>query len=408
MNHSPAKQGRILIIDDEPTNLAVLFQYLDQHGYEVFVAENGKSGLGRIQPARPDIILLDVLMPGIDGFETCQRLKENAETRSIPVIFMTALSDTAHKVKGFQVGAVDFVTKPFQYEELLMRLKTHLTIVNLQRELQQRNTFLEQEITQRKHAEQKLQAYAAKLKQSNQELQEFAYIASHDLQEPLRKVLTFGDRLQTKYGQYLDDQGRDYLNRMHAAAIRMQRLIHDLLKFSRVTTKAQPFVEVDLGQIAREVLTDLEISLQEVGGRVDLNDLPTVEADPIQMRQLFQNLLSNALKFHRIGATPLVRVQGHATMLPEENGANGKFCQITVSDNGIGFDEKHSSRIFQIFQRLHGCSEYEGTGIGLATCRKIVDRHGGSITAQSSPGAGATFVVTLPRTQPKTGVLTDQ
>ncbi|HMR65751.1 MAG TPA: response regulator, partial [Anaerolineae bacterium] len=281
MNHSPAKQGRILIIDDEPTNLAVLFQYLDQHGYEVFVAENGKSGLGRIQPARPDIILLDVLMPGIDGFETCQRLKENAETRSIPVIFMTALSDTAHKVKGFQVGAVDFVTKPFQYEELLMRLKTHLTIVNLQRELQQRNTFLEQEITQRKHAEQKLQAYAAKLKQSNQELQEFAYIASHDLQEPLRKVLTFGDRLQTKYGQYLDDQGRDYLNRMHAAAIRMQRLIHDLLKFSRVTTKAQPFVEVDLGQIAREVLTDLEISLQEVGGRVDLNDLPTVEADPI-------------------------------------------------------------------------------------------------------------------------------
>lgn len=402
MDTEQAKRRKILIVDDEPNNLAVLFNLLDKNGFEVFVAEDGTIALKRVLHMQPDLILLDVLMPRLNGFETCQRLKENSETSAIPVIFMTALSETTDKVRGFKAGAVDYVTKPFQHEELLMRVSTHLTITNLQRELEARNTVLEQEVVQRRLAEQELQTYAAKLQQSNEALQEFAYIASHDLQEPLRKILTFGDRLKEKYSHCLDDQGRDYLSRMHSAADRMNTLISDLLKYSRVTTKGQPFVSVDLTQIAREVLSDLEVSLQEAGARVELADLPTVEADPTQMRQLFQNLLSNAIKFHPPDEAPLVKIQASPPADQVTNLGCEDVCQITVSDKGIGFDEKYLSRIFQIFQRLHGRTQFDGTGIGLATCRKIVDRHGGSITAQSVPGEGATFIVTLPLVQPKT------
>ncbi len=246
-----------------------------------------------------------------------------------------------------------------------------------------------QDVTELKKVEEQLQHYAARLEQSNRELEEFAYIASHDLQEPLRKIQAFGDRLKTKHGQTLGDQGRDYLERMQNAAARMQALINGLLTYSRVTTKAHPFVPVDLAQVAQEVMSDLEVRIQEVGGRVDVENLPRIEADPTQMRQLLQNLVANALKFHRQDQPPVVKVYAG-------NAHHNGVCQIFVEDNGIGFDEKYLNRIFHVFQRLHGRSEYEGSGVGLATCRKIVVRHGGRITARSTPGQGATFIVTLP------------
>jgi PAS domain S-box-containing protein len=255
------------------------------------------------------------------------------------------------------------------------------------------------DVTQRREAEEKLQAFAAQLERSNRELQEFASVASHDLQEPLRKIQAFGDRLQSKYTEALGDQGRDYLERMQAAAGRMRSLINDLLSFSRVATKAQPFGPVDLGQVAREVLSDLEGLIEQTGARVEVDGLPTVETDPTQMRQLLQNLIGNALKFHRSGERPVVQVHGRPVPAPEGDvAADPPLCQITVQDNGIGFDEKYLDRIFGVFQRLHGRDEYEGTGMGLAICRKIVERHGGSITARSTPGRGATFLVTLPLT----------
>ncbi len=261
------------------------------------------------------------------------------------------------------------------------------------------------DITDRKIAEEKLAHQAEELTRSNTELQQFAYIASHDLQEPLRKVTAFGDRLTDKYASVLGDQGRDYLERMQGAARRMQTLINDLLSISRVTTKAQAFMRVDLGAIFRDVMSDLELRIQETGGHVEAKGLATIEADPLQMRQLLQNLIGNALKFHKKDTPSIVKVEGTfvcdngSNPLSEVSGREG--YQISIEDNGIGFDEKYTDRIFGVFQRLHGRDEYEGTGIGLAICRKIVERHRGAITAKSSPGQGTTFVITLPARQSK-------
>jgi PAS domain S-box-containing protein len=240
-----------------------------------------------------------------------------------------------------------------------------------------------------RRSEAELKMFAAKLEASNRELQDFASVASHDLQEPLRKIQAFGDRLKTKHGDALGDGGRDYLERMQNAAGRMQTLINDLLTFSRVTTKAQPFVAVDLREVAEGVISDLEARVERSGGRVELGAMTNLEADPLQMRQLLQNLIGNALKFHRPGAPPLVRVWCETA---------GAHCRVHVADDGIGFDEKYLDRIFTVFQRLHGRHAYEGTGVGLAVCRRIAERHGGSITATSEPGRGSTFVVTLPVT----------
>ncbi len=245
------------------------------------------------------------------------------------------------------------------------------------------------DITNMKEAEEALTDYTGRLQSSNRELQEFAYVASHDLQEPLRKIQTFAERMRDKCRDQLNDQGRDYLDRMSNAADRMQRLIHDLLIYSRVSTRTEPFERVELRPLIEEVLGDLHVRMEKTGARVIIGDLPAMDADPSQMRQLFQNLISNALKFTREGVTPEIRIDAGAI------DAKG-LCHITVADNGIGFDNKYADRIFGMFQRLHGRSQYDGTGIGLAVCKKIVERHRGGIVAQGTEGGGATFVISLP------------
>ncbi|MGJ5676249.1 MAG: PAS domain-containing protein [Nostochopsis sp.] len=262
--------------------------------------------------------------------------------------------------------------------ELLQQLADQMGIALAQAKL------LEQETRQREE-----------LSRSNNELQEFAFVASHDLQEPLRKIKTFGDRLKASCDDVLPEQGHDYLDRIQNAARRMQILIEDLLSLSRVTTRAQPFIPVDILQVTQEVLSDLEISIQQTGANLEIGELPTINADPLQIRQLLQNLIANALKFHRPEVTPMVKIYSQVLSEPSEH-TSAEKCQIIVEDNGIGFNEKYLDRIFNVFQRLHGRSEYDGTGIGLAICRKIVERHHGSITAKSQPGQGAKFIVTLP------------
>jgi PAS domain S-box-containing protein len=249
------------------------------------------------------------------------------------------------------------------------------------------------DFTARRRAELELKDFAARLQRSNRELEEFASVASHDLQEPLRKIQAFGDRLVSRSAAALGDQGREDLGRIQAAAARMRRLIDDLLNFSRITAKAKPFTRTDLGQVVREVVTDLESRIQETGARVDVGNLPQVDADPTQMRQLFQNLIGNALKFHRADIPVVVEVRAEPTTATTTEAAT---CQISVRDNGIGFDEKYAERIFKVFERLHGRTDYEGTGIGLAVCRKIVERHGGTVTAHSIAGEGSTFLITIP------------
>ena len=219
-------------------------------------------------------------------------------------------------------------------------------------------------------------------------------MASHDLQEPLRKIQAFGDLLKTRYAETLNEQGRDYLTRMQNAAGRMQLLINDLLSLSRAGTRRQMFASVDLNKVTKAVLSDLEIRIEQLGATVNVGSLPTIEADAVQLTQLIQNLVGNALKFHKPNESPVVTVSSR--VLLEEG-----ICELTIADNGIGFDEKYLDRIFQVFQRLHGRGEYEGTGVGLAVCRRIIERHGGAITARSIQGEGARFVVTLPIEQIK-------
>ncbi|MEA5599437.1 PAS domain-containing protein [Rivularia sp. UHCC 0363] len=259
--------------------------------------------------------------------------------------------------------------------ELLQQLADQIGIATSQAKL------LEQETRQREE-----------LTRSNEELQQFAFIASHDLQEPLRKITAFGDRLKATCENSLTDKGYDYLQRMQNAAERMQALIEDLLTLSRITTRAKPFVEVNLAQVTQEVLSDLEIRIAQTGAQIEVGNLPTIEADPLQMRQLLQNLIGNALKFHRKAEPPLIKI--YSKTLTNKQ-LSPDYYQIVVEDNGIGFDEKYLDRIFNVFQRLHGRTEYEGTGIGLAICRKIVERHQGTITATSEPGKGASFIVKL-------------
>ncbi|MBU4398585.1 MAG: histidine kinase, partial [Planctomycetes bacterium] len=226
------------------------------------------------------------------------------------------------------------------------------------------------------------------------------YVASHDLQEPLRKIRTFSDRLQMKYGDKLDEEGNDAFRRIQNAAGRMQALIDGLLSLSRVTTQGQDFVAVDLEQVAREVVSDLEVQIERVGGRVELGRLPSIQADPVQMRQLLQNLIANGLKFHRVDEPPVVKVYGRfahgRTERPAGLAPGEERCRVVVEDNGIGVEQKHQKRIFDVFQRLHPRDVFEGVGIGLALCRKIAERHGGEIAVRSVPGRGSAFEVELP------------
>ncbi len=265
-------------------------------------------------------------------------------------------------------------------------------------------SFFFRDISARKKAEMEQALYAAELERSNSELEQFAYVASHDLQEPLRKICTFSDRLLLKQVDKLDEEGRECLQRMHKAAARMQSLIDGLLALSRVTTKGQKLEKVDLAQVAAEVVSDLELQIKQAGGRVEVGKLPTVQADPLQMHQLFQNLVANGLKFHRVDEPPVVKVSGryvHGRENRKSSRAADEQCRIVFEDNGIGFDEKYCARIFGIFQRLHPRDVYEGTGIGLAICRRIVEQHGGSISVTSTPGKGSAFEVLLPIVSPK-------
>ena len=256
-----------------------------------------------------------------------------------------------------------------------------------------------EDITARRLTEWRLAEQHRELERSNAALDEFASVASHDLQEPVRKILSFGDLLNTSAGPALEGNAREHLARMLSAAARMRTLISDLLLYSQVTTRVQPFVRTDLARVAREVIADLETSIAESGGRVEVGELPVIDADALQMRQLLQNLLGNALKYRQKDTPPVVRLSCSS---PPPGGAD---CTITVADNGIGFNEKHAGKIFRMFVRLHGRAEYEGSGIGLAICRKIVERHGGTIVATSTAGEGATFTVTLPVTQAAKGFL---
>ena len=309
---------------------------------------------------------------------------------------VTLLAISVLLLAGIALIAPLFVSMRRAQEELRRAHdELELRVEERTAELRDANEHLTREIADRRRAEELLAAKATELERSNRELEQFAYVASHDLQEPLRKIVSFGEQLEAHYGRELDEEAGDYLRRMSTAALRMQALIVALLNYARVTTAAHPFVQVDLGRAIAEVLGDLEVRIEQTGARVEVGELATVDADPTQMRQLFQNLIGNALKFHSPARSPVVQVRGEE--LPgEPNGEGVGYYRVAVQDNGIGIETKYLQEIFGVFRRLHGRDEYEGTGIGLAVCRKIAERHGGDITAHSVPGEGSTFAVVLP------------
>jgi light-regulated signal transduction histidine kinase (bacteriophytochrome) len=255
---------------------------------------------------------------------------------------------------------------------------------------------ISRDISKAKANEQALVHKTQELIRYNKELERFAFIASHDLQEPLRKVRTFAGLVAARSAGKLDAESQQYLSHLQDAAQRMQTLIRDLLAMSRLTSRARPFSRVDLNAVVQRVLADLDLSIQETGAKLEVAQLPEIDADPTQMQQLFQNLIANALKFRDKERPLVVRITLDSLREPGRH-------QISVEDNGIGFDPKYAERIFEVFQRLHSHQEYGGTGIGLAICQRIVERHDGSIEAHGRPGAGATFVVSLPSHGVETG-----
>ncbi len=385
--NSESTGSTVLIVDDTPVNVAVLAEHLVSHGFSVMVAQDGEEGIERAQFAPPDLILLDVMMPGIGGFETCRRLKSHEVTKDIPVIFMTALSGIDDKITGYQVGGVDYVTKPFHTEEVLARINTHLSLQAMRRQLVAQNRQLQQEMAERQKAEVVVAQRSQELARSNAELEQMAYVASHDLQEPLRMVTSYLQLLEQRYGRQLDADAHDFIEFAVDGAKRMQALIDDLLSYSRVGTKAKPLQPTDCEAVMKTALQSLLMAMEESGAQIQWAGLPRVLGDAAQLTQLFQNLVANAIKFRGEGV-PRIDIRTE-----REDG----FWRFEVRDNGIGIAPDYFERIFVMFQRLHNRSKYPGTGIGLAICKKIVEQHGGRIWVESAPGQGTVFKFTLPQ-----------
>lgn len=368
---------RIMVVDDTPENLRLLEEVLRREGHLVFTLPTGAMALKAAEKNPPDLILLDVAMPRIGGIEVCRRLKAIPQLAEIPVIFLSALTDTEHRLKGFQVGGVDYIAKPVELEEVLARVRTHLRLRELQREVVDRNHDLELAVE--------------RLKSANKELEAFAYSVSHDLRAPLRNLESLGRILEEDSWRRLGPDGRDVVTLIRAKVRQMDVLIEDLLAFSTACQRPLEWELVDLQEIARGVYQELGPALQ--GRDVDfrLNRMPVVRGDPTLLRLVFMNLIANALKFSRQRPRTELEVGGRTD--------RGEHV-IHVSDNGAGFDMKFAHKLFTVFQRLHNATEFEGTGIGLALVQRVIHRHGGRVWAEGKVNEGATFYFTVPCTRP--------
>lgn len=529
----------ILIVDDRPENLLSLKQILELHKLEVDTASSGEEALHKILKHTYALIILDVQMPGMDGFEVAEAITGYSKTRDIPIIFLSAVNtDKKFVAKGYNSGGIDYVTKPVDPDILMLKIKTFYKIYEQKNELNRIHAVLREEIAERRKAEEALQttlrelhstmeaipqiAFTAtpdgsidfvnehwynyspsmgefprladgscfkdkwleaigkhkpvemelclrdkssgascyhllraipvkdsngiitkwvgtltdihlqkqsndvlerkvverthELQQSNDELetrnhelQQFTSVASHDLKEPLRKIQVFSSILKDKLAKQDHTNLETYIQRIIGSGERMSSLINDLLAYSRLSVSSL-FQPCDLNQIIDDILSDLEINIVEKYAEIDAEELPVIDAIPGQIRQLFQNILSNALKFSRPGVAPVVHISSEMIALRNldaEADEAGDFCRIIIKDNGIGFDEQYLEKIFTLFQRLNPKEAYEGTGIGLAIARKIVEKHNGLITAKSREGEGASFVIILPLKQVNEPVASD-
>jgi signal transduction histidine kinase len=400
---------KILLVDDREDNLLSIETILQPSGYEFVKASSGRQAL-KILLNEFDfaMILMDVKMPNLNGFETASLIYEREKLKHIPIIFITANNfGDENMFKGYQTGAVDYIYKPINPGILRAKVGVLVELYKKTRQLHEQeqkliaiNRSLENEVKDRKASEEKVIQLNRQLLQNinslelaNRDLEQFAFMASHDLQEPLRKILMFSDRLFQKYQDVLKEDVR-LISRIQRSAERMQALIVDILAFSRISIDKSNFVASDLNEIIQEILYDIEDEIKSKQATIALDRLPVLNVNPRLVRILFYNLLNNALKYCRKDISPQIKIR-------VENGVAShnrekKYCRIFVEDNGIGFDQKYAEDIFGMFKRLHHESEFSGTGIGLALCKKIVEQHHGVISAQSIVNEGSKFIVSLP------------
>ena len=355
----------ILLVDDKPSNLLVLEETLHELGENLVTAGSGKEALKLLLEQEFAVIILDVAMPDMDGYETASLIRSNKKLQQTPIIFLTALNKSdAYISKGYSVGAVDYLFKPFVPEILRAKVEVFAELFKMRRELKQKSEELER---------------------SNTELQQFAYVASHDLQEPLRKIKSFTELLADRYKNKLDEKADKYIGYIVDGATRMQGLIQDILSLSRVNTRVKMFKGIQSVHALQQALANLQFLIEKNHATIEYATLPAIVADDVQIIQLFQNLIGNAIKFHG---------KESPRILISTERKNGAYI-FSIKDNGIGIEPQYFDRIFAIFQRLHSRQEYSGSGIGLAICKKIVERHGGRIWVESESGKGSTFFFTL-------------
>jgi signal transduction histidine kinase len=398
------QSARLLAVDDSRTYLTYLTKQLESDGFRVDTASSGAEAVAIVGRADYDCILVDLVMPGMDGIEVCSRIKAlgAGDGKSVTILMLTAQEDNQNLARAFEAGADDFVGKSSDIVVIKGRVRALLRRKffedehrrRLSAELDAKAAEARHALAQQKAAEARaaladdLERTAIALRRSNEELQQFANVASHDLQEPLRMVSSFVQLLERQYKDKLDDRAREYIAFAVDGTHRMKTLINDLLAYSRVGTREKPPEPADCEAVLRDALKNLQASIGECGAAITHDPLPTVIADRAQLVQLLQNLVGNAVKY-RGPQAPCVHISARQ---------EGRAWVFSVRDNGIGIDKQYWDRIFIIFQRLHTAAEYPGTGIGLAICKKIIDRHGGRIWVESDPGQGATFYFSLPNT----------
>lgn len=388
----------ILIVDDKQANLFSLKTLLQLNVYDVDTASSGEEALKKILKNEYELIILDVQMPGMDGYEVAEIITGYSKSKDIPIIFLSAVNiDKRFITKGYTSGGVDYVTKPFDPDLLLLKIKTFSKLYRQAKELNDIKDNLEQKVEKRTE---ELKQANKNLEVSNAELQQYAFIASHDLQEPLRKIITFTRIIEERFLEKTP-AAMEYMSKIITSSERMRTLINDLLNYSSISVDPK-FIFTDLTKIVNQALVDLEVSISEKNARIEVDDLPVIEVVPEQITQVFQNIISNALKFSKKDVTPFIKISGELVQkksAKSKPSANGEYCRITITDNGIGFDEMYLDKIFSMFQRLHGKSEYKGTGIGLSITKKIIENHNGLITAKSKEEEGSTFIIILPVNQ---------
>jgi len=408
-------EAKILVVDDRADNLISIEAILEKDNYTIVKANSGKAALKVLLTDHDfSLILMDVQMPELNGYETATIIYERDKLKNIPIVFITANNyDEDFMFKGYRMGGVDYIYKPINSELLRAKVAVFVELYskNQQLMLQEKkllaaNEFLQKEIEERKVSEERVKllndqlvANNESLKQMNEELDQFAYMASHDLQEPLRKIQVFSDKILRNNN--FDPDSEKYFGKIINSSKRMQHLINNLLDFSRHTVSTNDFKKTPLNELVKNALTELEVEIEKSNAQINYDDLPVVSAVPGLMQQLFYNLFSNAIKFRRPSVDLVIDVKAErmnpvdlSKFIKYSNGKN--YYKITVQDNGIGFDDKYAEDIFRVFKRLHSYQEFEGTGVGLSICKKIIEKHNGFIKAESKIDKGSTFIIGLP------------